>query len=364
MRCMIRKTLLPLLLLAVSLLFYCLLCFPVSGDVAPARPTLVNDYESGSNGAISQELIREHNISMDSFYVNVTVDMPQKAGYSGDPDIHEQFTYFMVNPTNRTITLDVIIPICFDRDSFFDEWENCRREIMDTEKAIREVSLKVNNVSVSYNHSWITELDPELGFPHHWELYGFTTNITFHPNSTTKIELNCFREIPYTYNCNYFYSARTGSLWNGSIRYGYFNFSYVRDFVDVISHVPNATYGKTMAEIRSEVWGGQGDDYSIDIKTGVVYAIYDPVRPPSPSDEEESVLDRITPLHLLTVTLSTSAVVLLLTRRRLKGRKPKSEISEEQGNFEESSPPVGPEGGHAVSSIEEEELKLEPDEPP
>ncbi|MFO7991201.1 MAG: hypothetical protein R6U61_02775 [Thermoplasmata archaeon] len=207
-------------------------------DVAPYQDI------GGGSGKI---LCNQTDISMVSFFVNVTVDLPE---------VNEHYTYYLYNNANTNITQNVIIPIYYDRNS------------QDYYKEDYDAKLYVDGESKTYQYDTvdIEEIHSDLPF-----VTGFTLNITFEPNTKKKIYLDLEREFDsYTSNFIYIYSAKTGSYWHGNIEYGYFKFKYVSEYKKISYDGPESKIKGNKIISVMENWDGNST-YRVDVDTGIRY---------------------------------------------------------------------------------------------
>ncbi len=198
----------------------------------------------GSNGFLCEQ----PDIQMDSFFVNVTVDLP---------DVIEVYTYFLFNPTNKTINQEVIIPLCFDEYTF-DYY------------TIEQASLFVDGVKIEYSNGSVEldEIDMVIDLP---EISGITATIDLLPNKTTNVTLQLHREFDdYTESFLYVYSAKTARYWNGTINHGHFFFEYLSQYENITYEGPNGTVNGNEISSIMKNWDGDAN-YRVIVDTGIRY---------------------------------------------------------------------------------------------
>ena len=249
----------------------------VKADIAPA--TIIG---GGAYGIFTNQ----SDISLEKFFVNVTVDLP---------DVYEEYTYYLKNNQNETINQTVIIPVIFEYDKyqFYD---------------IENVYLTVNSKEVEYFESSnvvIQDQDLIIDMDHY---VGYTANITFLPLESTEVKLIVFStHNDYTESFQYFYSAKTSRYWNGSINYGYFKFDYQSEYETIEFDVPNGTLNKSEITSVMHSWDGNST-YSVLVYTGIGY------QPPRPYPE-------VDPLVIACCLIISIIVILIIILKILKKRE-------------------------------------------
>lgn len=259
-------------------------CRIAEGDVAPGF-VIHDGLGAGSNSATMDFQLTNHtDIYMTAFFVNVSVNLPT---------LHEVYTYHLHNPLDRSINQSVVIPITFDTrymvhrhygpaygDSSedYDFSEPTESELYEgSDFQIRNSLLTVNGMKATYTECDIQQPVDDSDIPHEWDMYGYATTIYFEPNSTTVIRLEFLRRIHGTYirDFTYFYSARTGGLWNGTIDYGYFHLRCEREYEWVSYYMPNPVKDPSGLMVISEVWNTEGGDYRVKIREAFILKLGD-----------------------------------------------------------------------------------------
>ena len=235
----------------IALMFCLILIYPsVKADIAP--------YDRVGH-SIEGFFIQQDNISMVSFSVVVTVDLP---------DVNEEFTYLLRNEINYSIELEVIIPIVFEED----RWEYYEPDeiqiFIDDEiyEDFVERTLEFNDVLLD-DEELIRDID-------HYT--GITLNLSFKPFEDLEIKMVAHSlHDDYTESFHYFYTAKTARFWNGTIQEGYFEFNYLSRMISINFTVPNGTLNGTKISSLMNNWNGKAD-YEITVDTGVRYGNHYP----------------------------------------------------------------------------------------
>ena len=219
-----------LLVFCLSLLFYISsVSNNVKGDEAP-----IDLQGCGTYGVF----VEQTNVSMERFFVNVTVDLPR---------VTEEFTYYLKNNQNSTCNQTVIVPTIFELE---------KNEYYDYENKATAIIL-VNNHSVDYFSSKTVILEDQDLITDMDHYKGYVFNLSFKPYETivTDVKILTYHE-DYTAEFKYFYSSKTARYWNGTIKYSYFHFKFIGDIDDIFYEVPNGTRNEN--EVISEMhnWDG------------------------------------------------------------------------------------------------------------
>lgn len=227
----------------IILMFIIIFPQEVKGDIAPYQ----------SVGCSSKGIfIDQENITMLSFFVNVTVDLPL---------VTESYTYYLQNIGNSTIDIEAIIPLFFEKeDTKYYEPDS--------------IEIYVNDdLSINYSSNTLTFREvyfDDVPFPNNTQYYtGVTINLSFKPNETLEIQLKCVStHAKYTSSFHYFYTAKTAKYWNGSIKMGYFQFEYLSEMENISYNVPNGTLNDRKLVSVMHEWDGNAD-YEIQVNTGI-----------------------------------------------------------------------------------------------
>lgn len=198
--------------------------------------------------------IRQDNISMISFSVIVTVNLP---------DVHEEFTYILKNNVNISIEMEAIIPIVFEEDRW-EYYEHNNIQIFIDDKLYHDY----NERKLMFDDVLLNDRELIRDIDHYT---GVTMNLSFEPYQEMEIKMIAnSRHDDYTESFHYFYTAKTAKFWNGTIQYSYFEFNYLSKMKSIEFNVPNGTLVGTRITSTMYNWTGQSN-YEITVDTGVRY---------------------------------------------------------------------------------------------
>jgi len=233
------------------ILFLLLTCFlttcistNAAADIAPSKICF------GS----SVVFVEQENISMEAFYVNVSINLPA---------VDETYTYYMRNNGNVSINQTVTVPVFTTGHGY--------------SYRIEEDKLFLNGQSIECTESEALidkdELDIDMNYddPNNPALDGYTAHITFPPQTTVEIKMVLVgKGETYTKEVIYIYSPKTGGYWDGNIGYGYFSLEYQSKYKTMDYEGPSGSLQE--GRVVSEMWDwNPDDDYKVTVDTGVRY---------------------------------------------------------------------------------------------
>ncbi len=235
-----RNILSVFLILSVILLSSPNISSVAEGDSAPIGQV---------GGGSSWVLCNQSDIRLDSFFVDVAVDLP---------NVEEEYNYYLYNQANRTIDQKVVIPIYFQERSPYRYTNN-----------YSSATLYIDGEQTEYNYSSVEVEENYSDLP---VVEGFIAEIEFEPDSITNITLDLKRNYDdYTRKFIYVYSAKTGSYWNGTIDYGYFHFEYLSEYENITFRGPNGNVDSNEIISEKRYWDGNST-YRVEVNTGIKHS--------------------------------------------------------------------------------------------
>ena len=203
--------------------------------------------------------VDQPNVSMEAFYVNVTVD-DYGSGYHS-LGISESYTYYLKNHLSENIIQDVFIPVFNDSGNYGDNY------------VVEEFALYLDGELIDATRN-ATEMSPwedlELEMPTDIDYYsnylhGYSTTIDIPSGRTTEVKMELYGRIIETNNLHYFYSAKTGSYWKGNIGYGYFSFVFLPEHKEMEYEGPSGEVNGNTVVSEMRDWDGD-DNYMVSVK--------------------------------------------------------------------------------------------------
>lgn len=294
----------PLICVSVLLLplLASLFIAPAGADIAPAR------VEFGS----SLVLTEQENVSMEAFYVNVTIVFPT---------MYENYTYHMRNLADTSVNQTVVIPVFWGRylDYRIDTYQAyCNGHALDSSFGMVRIGdgedLDILGFSSLDDNAYRDSDLPED------QVAGFIANITLPVDSVSVITM-CMSSTPYeddyTGQFTYTYSAKTARFWNGTINEGHFRFEYIGGLDGMTYDVPEGQKSGNVVTSDMTDWDGDAD-YVVVVHTNVHYHHVGPE--PTPEVAAWAILCILGGVVAFVAVLVVALVVIVIVVVKRKNR--------------------------------------------